>query len=83
MYGQFDATLMPLADWRAASQQSLLTPAVRRWSQDHVDRDHAVLVSHIQHRLLPARGIVAQRDQILVTAGAQMACYLLAQVLMD
>lgn len=83
VYGQFDATLMPLADWRACSQQSLLAPAVRQWSQDHVDRDHAGLVSQIQHRLLPARGIVAQRDQILVTAGAQMACYLLAQVLMD
>jgi GntR family transcriptional regulator/MocR family aminotransferase len=82
VYGQFDATLMPLADWRACSQQSLLAPAVRQWSQDHVDRDHAGLVSQIQHRLLPARGIVAQRDQILVTAGAQMACYLLAQVLM-
>ena len=83
VYGQFDATLMPLADWRACSQQSLLTPAVRQWSQDHVDRDHPGLVGQIQHRLLPARGIVAQREQILVTAGAQMACYLLAQVLMD
>lgn len=83
VYGQFDASLMPLADWRACSQQSLLAPAVRQWSQDHVDRDHAGLVSQIQHRLLPARGIVAQREQILVTAGAQMACYLLAQVLMD
>ena len=81
VYGQFDASLMPLADWRACSQQSLLTPAVKTWSQDHVDRDHEGLVSQIQHRLLPARGIVAQRDEILVTAGAQMACFLLAQVL--
>ena len=74
---------MPLADWRACSQQSLLAPAVRKWSQDHVDRDHDGLVSQIQHRLLPARGIVAKRDEILVTGGAQMACYLLAQVLID
>jgi len=81
VYGQFDASLMPLADWRACSQQSLLAPAVRKWSQDYVDRDHEGLVSQIQHRLLPARGIVAQRDQILVTAGAQMACHLLAHVL--
>ena len=83
VYGQFDASLMPLADWRACSQQSLLAPAVRRWSQDHVDRDHEGLLSQVQHRLLPARGIVAQRDEILVTAGAQMACHLLAQVLLD
>ncbi len=83
IYGQFDASLMPLADWRDCSQQSLLAPAVRQWSQDHADRDHPALISQIQHRLLPARGIVAQRDQILVTSGAQMACYLLAQVLME
>lgn len=83
VYGQFDASLMPLADWRACSQQSLLAPAVRKWSQDHADRDHEGFVSQIQHRLLPARGIVAQRDEILVTGGAQMACYLLAQVLLD
>ncbi len=83
VYGQFDASLMPLADWRDCSQQSLLAPAVRRWSQDHVDRDHEGLVSQIQHRLLPARGIIAQRDEILVTGGAQMACHLLAQVLID
>ncbi len=81
VYGQFDASLMPLADWRACSQQSLLAPAVRKWSQDHVDRDHDGLVSQIQHRLLPARGIIAERDEILVTSGAQMACYLLANVL--
>ena len=83
VYGQFDASLMPLNDWRAASQQSLRAASVRQWSQDHVDRDDPGLISQIQHRLLPARGIVAQRDQILVTSGAQMACYLLAQVLMD
>jgi GntR family transcriptional regulator/MocR family aminotransferase len=81
VYGQFDVSLMPLADWRACSQQSLLAPAVRKWSQDHVDRDHEGLVSQIQHRLLPSRGIIAQRDQILVTGGAQMACHLLAHVL--
>ena len=83
VYGQFDASLMPLTDWRAASQQSFRSASVRQWSQDHVDRDDPGLISQIQHRLLPARGIMAQRDQILVTSGAQMACYLLAQVLMD
>lgn len=83
VYGQFDASLMPLADWRACSQQSLMVPAVRQWSQDHVDRDLDALVGQIQHRLLPARGIVARRDEILVTSGAQMACYLLANVLLD
>lgn len=83
VYGQFDASLMPIKDWRACAHQALFVPAVKKWSQDHIDRDSEALVDQIQHRLLPARGIMAQRDEILVTAGAQMACYLLANVLLD
>jgi len=83
VYGQFDPSLMPLKDWRDCSHQALFVPAVKRWSQDHIDRDYDSLVDQIQHRLLPARGIMARRDEILVTGGAQMACYLLASVLLD
>ena len=83
VYGQFDASLVPLKDWRACSHQALFVPAVKKWAQNHVDRDSEALVDQIQHRLLPARGIMARRDEILVTAGAQMACYLLANVLLD
>jgi GntR family transcriptional regulator / MocR family aminotransferase len=83
IYGQFDASLVPLKDWRACSHQSLFVPAVKKWAQNHVDRDSESLVDQIQHRLLPARGIIARREEILVTAGAQMACYLLANVLLD
>jgi GntR family transcriptional regulator / MocR family aminotransferase len=83
VYGQFDASLVPLKDWRACSHQALFVPAVKKWAQNHIDRDSEALVDQIQHRLLPARGIMARRDEILITAGSQMACYLLANVLMD
>lgn len=83
VYGQFDASLVPLRDWRACAHQALFVPAVKKWAQDHIDRDSDALLDQIQHRLLPARGIMARRDEILVTAGAQMACYLLANVLLD
>lgn len=83
VYGQFDASLVPLKDWRSCSHQALFVPAVKKWAQNHIDRDSEALVDQIQHRLLPARGIMARRDEILITAGSQMACYLLANVLMD
>ena len=83
VYGQFDASLVPLKDWRACAHQALFLPAVKKWAQDHINRDSEALLDQIQHRLLPARGIMARRDEILVTAGAQMACYLLANVLLD
>lgn len=81
IYGQFDSSLFPLADWRECSLQSLHVRAVRDWAPDHIDRDQQSLVDQIHQRLLPARGIWCERDEILVTAGAQHATFLLSQVL--
>lgn len=83
VYGQFDPSLVPLRDWRECSRQALREPDVKKWAQNHIDRDSDALVDQILHRLLPARGIMAKRDEVLVTAGSQMACYLLANVLMQ
>ena len=83
IYGQFDDSLLPVADWRECEQHSLHVQAMRAWSRDHIDRDPEPLIAQIQQRLLPARGIWAGRDEILVTAGAQMGVYLLSQLLLD
>ena len=83
MYGHFDPSLMPLKPWRDCARQSLVVSAVKKWSKDFIDRDYDALLDQIVHRLLPARGIMAKRDEILVTSGAQMACYLLSNVLLD
>ena len=48
----------------------------------HIDRDSRILVDQIQRRLLPARGIWAEEDNILITAGAQQAIYMLATLLL-
>jgi GntR family transcriptional regulator / MocR family aminotransferase len=81
IYGQFDATLFPSADWRECVLESLQTRALRRWAPDHIDRDDEALVEQIHRRLLPARGIWVDREQILVTTGAQQAAFLLATLL--
>ncbi len=81
IYGQFDASLFPLAQWRECAMESMHVGAIRSWAPDHIDRDHEPLLEQIQQRLLPARGIWAQRDEILVTAGAQQAMFLLSQLL--
>ena len=83
IYGQFDNSLLPFADWRECEQQSVHLQAMRAWSRDHINSDAEPLIEQIQQRLLPARGIWAARDEILVTAGAQMAVYLLSQLLLD
>ena len=81
IYGQFDASLFPLAAWRECAMETMHVSAVRSWAPDHIDRDHEPLLEEIQKRLLPARGIWARREEILVTAGAQQATFLLAQLL--
>ncbi len=81
IYGQFDATLFPSADWRECVLESLQARALRRWAPDHIDRDDESLVEQIHRRLLPARGIWVERNEILVTAGAQQATFLLATLL--
>jgi GntR family transcriptional regulator/MocR family aminotransferase len=83
IYGQFDATLFPAADWRECVLESLQGRALRRWAPDHIDRDDDALVEQIHRRLLPARGIWAERDEILVTSGSQLAIFLLATLLVD
>jgi GntR family transcriptional regulator / MocR family aminotransferase len=81
IYGQFDATLFPSADWRECVLESLQSRALRRWAPDHIDRDDETLVEQIHRRLLPARGIWVERDEILVTTGAQQATFLLTTLL--
>lgn len=81
IYGQFDATLFPLAQWRECAMESMHVASIRSWAPDHIDRDHEPLIEQIQQRLLPARGIWARREEILVTVGAQQATFLLAQLL--
>ncbi len=81
IYGQFDTSLFPLAQWRECAMESMHVGAIRAWAPDHIDRDHEPLIDQIQQRLLPARGIWAKREEILVTAGAQHATFLLAQLL--
>ncbi|MFN0182822.1 MAG: PLP-dependent aminotransferase family protein [Aquabacterium sp.] len=82
IYGQFDASLFPSADWRECVLESLQGRALRRWAPDHIDRDDDALVEQIHRRLLPARGIWAERDEILVTTGAQQATFLLSTLLL-
>ena len=81
--GQWDARIFPFRDWRTCVLESLQAQAVRRWAVDLMDQDEESLLTQIQGRLLPSRGIWVDRDEILVTNGAQHATYLLASVLTD
>jgi len=83
IYGQVDPTLFPVNDWREACRLSLRVDAIERWSRDRVDHDDELLIEQVHTRVLPRRGVWAERDEILVTTGAQNALFLIAQLLLD
>lgn len=81
LYGQFDARLFPRNEWRDCVRHSLSLSAIRTWAPDLIDRDDASLTRQLQTQLLPARGVWVASEEILVTAGAQNALFLLACLL--
>jgi GntR family transcriptional regulator/MocR family aminotransferase len=83
IYGQIDPALFPVNDWREASRLSLRVGAISKWTHDKVDHDDELLVEQIHTRVLPRRGVWAERDEILITTGAQNALFLVAQLLLD
>jgi GntR family transcriptional regulator/MocR family aminotransferase len=82
VYGQFDPSLFPTAEWRECNRMALAVLEIRNWAADVGDRDDPLLIEQIQARLLPRRGIFANPDEIIVTLGAQHALYMLATLLM-
>ncbi|MCX8522278.1 MAG: PLP-dependent aminotransferase family protein [Rhodoferax sp.] len=83
IHGQFDSSLFPAREWRECAMQALRASAVRDWASDRIDQDDEQLIEQIQQRVLPSRGIWVSKEEILVTAGAQQANYILADILFD
>ena len=83
IYGQFDPSLFPIADWRECVRESVAISAIHEWAGDRFDRDDPELTHQIKTRLLPRRGIWVDDDQILITSGTQQAQCLISQLLTD
>ena len=81
IYGQADAALFPIAAWRDCTRQAMNRKWMDAWTSDRFNEDDPMLIDQIHQRVLPRRGIMADRDQILVTLGAQNALYMVASML--
>ena len=81
IYGQIDHKIFPIAEWRECSRQTLGKKWLDAWTDDVRDIDDPMLVEQIRKRLLPRRGILAEKDEILVTLGAQNALFILSSLL--
>ncbi len=79
--GQLDKSLIPYYEWREVVRHSSTLPEIQKWNIDHVDKDDPSLIKQIQSKVLPKRGIWANKDQILITSGSQNAIYIIASLL--
>ena len=79
--GQLEHSLIPFYEWREVVRHSSTVPEIKKWNIDHVDSDDPSLIKQIQSKVLPKRGIWANKKQILITAGSQNAIYILANLL--
>ena len=82
IYGQLDFDLFPTNRWRECCRDAMSVSAIREWADDHVDNDDQLLVEQIHRHLLPRRGVWADKDQILITVGAQQALYMIIRLLL-
>lgn len=79
--GQVDLQAFPARAWTRVLRESLYRPHLTHSLQDAGARDDPMLVDMIRLHLLPARGIQADRDEILVTVGSQQGLDLVSRVL--
>ena len=83
LYGQYDKSLFPVADWRECCREAAALSAIYDWASDHYDQDNEQLLEQIHTKILPRRGVWAAPDEILITVGAQNAIYLASALLLD
>ena len=65
--GQLDHSLIPFNEWREVVRHSSTVSEIKKWNIDHVDTDDPSLIKQIQSKVLPKRGIWANKKQILIS----------------
>ena len=80
--GQVEEKDFPRLAWSRALRDALDPPHIFYSLRDSVDEDDPYLLEVLCKRVLPARGIQAEPENILITAGSQQGLDLLAQAMM-
>ncbi|WP_265445195.1 PLP-dependent aminotransferase family protein [Flexivirga meconopsidis] len=80
--GQVDVRSFPVRAWQRALRESLYHPHIYPSLQDSLGSDDPMLVDVVRRQLLPARGIEAEPEEILITVGSQHGLDLLGRSLL-
>ncbi|MBT2594683.1 PLP-dependent aminotransferase family protein, partial [Arthrobacter sp. ISL-72] len=80
--GQVDVHSFPATAWIRSLREALYQPHRFASLQDSLGADDPMLVEMIRQQILPARGIEAGPDELLITIGSQQGLDLLARTLL-
>jgi GntR family transcriptional regulator/MocR family aminotransferase len=83
VYGASDAKSFPIEGFRECCALTTSRVQLPLWTHDLESEDVAHLVEQIRQRVLPARGVFALPEEILITCGSQHAYSLLSEALFD
>lgn len=81
--GQVDEKDFPRLSWAKSLRDALDPPHLHFSLRDGVEEDDPLLVQMLCQQVLPARGIEARPEEVLITAGAQQGLDLLAHTIMS
>lgn len=77
LYNQIDPNLFPVDSWRECTRLALGRTKMSTWRDDAVESDSYQLSQQLRQRLLSSRGIYANKDEVLITLGAQNALFII------
>ena len=80
VFGEMDSSIFKHTAWRECVRQAMGTRDFELMASNETT-DDPLLVDYILSRMLPRRGISANRDQVLITVGAQNAIWLAIELL--
>jgi len=81
IFGEPDVARFPVDDWRDCVRRALGKRHFEQIALDARDRDDPFLLEQIVRRSVSGRGVATSVENVLVTAGAQNALWLMVQVL--
>jgi GntR family transcriptional regulator/MocR family aminotransferase len=79
--GRVDAELSPIDEWREAMRLACSRHEAQNWNLGAGNIDDLSLLEEIRSKVLPARGIDAGPDELLITMSARHALQLVGELL--
>ncbi|MWD26371.1 aminotransferase class I/II-fold pyridoxal phosphate-dependent enzyme [Aquicoccus sp. SCR17] len=81
--GRPDPALFPTAAWRESVRTASSVAGLRDWVSEVDGGDDGALLHEVRTRVLPARGIWATEQEVMITLGAQQGLFLVAQLFLS